>query len=177
MKRITIQKYDTSSADTTTMSEDESEDDFDYTLLTNINYKKPRGGTVQDNFTKEDIKAKLKGYIPLKTMKEKKMLNYLTPFKTWIRYINTTSRLFRTGGLLMKVQYPDYITLANPTTKISWSVQLADNILFIHPPETNLKKEQTILPIIKMTREQEKEQRIKDKLYKMYLKGELQCKK
>ena len=97
-------------------------------------------------------------------MQEKRVLETLPVFKTWIRYINRDTKQFRTGGLLMKVSYPDYIMLVNPSKNLTWSVQLKDNILFYREPE--VVDEETI-----------REQAIKDKLYEMYKRGELVSKK
>jgi len=117
----------------------------------------------QEQMSPEEIKEKLKDYIPLKTMKEKQILTTLKPYKTWVRYINQHTKQFRTGGLLLKVAYPDYIMLVNTNKKLTWSVQLKDNIIFIKDPEI-IKKEES---------EQQREQEIKDKLYNMYKHGQL----
>lgn len=98
------------------------------------NFKKPPGGTYQDNITREEILEKLEGYIPLRTIQEKRVLTKLPIFRTMVRYINEKSKKFRHGGLLSKIVYPDYIMLANPTLNLVWSVQLKDNIIFIKDP-------------------------------------------
>lgn len=102
-----------------------------FTSIVNTHYT---NGSKQENFTINDILKKLVNYIPLKTMNEKEILQQLPIFKTWIRYYNVKTKQFRTGGLLMKVSYPDYITLVNTTNKLSWSVQLKDNIIYIPDP-------------------------------------------
>lgn len=177
MKRFIIHKKDSSSSDTDYTSEYTSDitDDDSYTdntdqsdkivfnSITRTNYKKSSQGSRQDNLTKDEIKDKLKGYIPLRTMQEKKILTKLPYFKTWIKYINENTKQFRTGGLLMKVVYPDYIMLANTNQNLTWSVQLKDNIIFIKDPKEQQKEGE----------QQKKEDQIKDKLYEMYKKGEL----
>lgn len=179
MKRFIIHKKDSSSSDTDYTSEYTSDtsditddsytdttnqsDKIVFNSITRTNYKKSSQGSRQDNLTKDEIKDKLKGYIPLRTMQEKKILTKLPYFKTWIKYINENTKQFRTGGLLMKVVYPDYIMLANTNQNLTWSVQLKDNIIFIKDPKEQQKEGE----------QQKKEDQIKDKLYEMYKKGEL----
>lgn len=176
-KRILIEKQDTSTTKPTdtfsqTLSYEEdtdysaTEQDLEYRFMSivNSNYRKPKGGTYQENMSTEDIRKRIEGCYVLKTMEEKRVLETLPLFKTWIRYINRDTRKFRTGGLLMKVSYPDYIMLVNPSKNLTWSVQLKDNILFYREPEVNDK-------------ETLREQAIKDKLYELYKKGDLYSKK
>lgn len=179
MKRFIVHKKDTSSSDTDYTSDyTETTDDTDsyYTDSTNenggklifnsisrTNYKKSSHGSKQDNLSKEEIKEKLQGYIPLRTMQEKKILTKLPYFKTWVRYINENTKQFRTGGLLMKVVYPDYIMLANTSQNLTWSVQLKDNIIFIKDPKDQKDRME----------QKKKDEQIKDKLFDMYKKGQL----
>ena len=144
-------------------------DDKVFTSIVNTDYRKPVSGSKQDNFTRDDILKRLVDYIPLKTMKEKQILQQLPVFKTWIKYYNVETKQFRTGGLLMKASYPDYIMLVNTSNNISWSVQLKDNIIYIPDPrKKNVKNDQ------KTQKEQkDKENLIKEKLYDMYQKGKL----
>lgn len=137
-----------------------------FNSIARSDYKKPSKGSRQDNMTKDEIKKKLVGYVPLRTMKEKKVLEQMPLFKTWVRYINNETKQFRTGGLLMKVEYPNYIMLVNTQKNLSWSVQLNENIFFIRDPSDadNYKKER------------ENVQVTKDKLYEMYKRGELKKK-
>jgi hypothetical protein len=133
-------------------------------------YVKPKKGTVQDNYTKEEINNLLKGYVSLKNSSQKKYLLTLQPFKVWVKYYNPTTKKFRTGGLLMKVD-PDlrFITLGNPSQKINWSVQLKDHVIFVPNPQ---KKEEEI----KEQKEQIREENMKDKLLNLYKQGKLQKK-
>jgi hypothetical protein len=63
----------------------------------------------------------------------------------------------------MKVSYPDYITLLNPSQQLTWSVQLKDNIIYIKDPkETVLKQNKNDL---------------KEKLFHMYQHGQLSLKR
>jgi hypothetical protein len=159
-------------------------------------------------YSKEEILKQLKGYIPLTTLEEKKILKELPIFKTWIKYINLNNKQFRSGGFLMKVQYPDYITLVNTKYNIMWSVQLNNAIIYIRDPR--IQKEQK--PITKIEKENTEEtinnkkdetseyydtdsyytetytytdtytankeiEMIKDKLYKLFIKGQLTTKK
>ena len=183
-KKLIIEKQDTSKYST---EPDYTETDLEYTesyyhdnldteqkggmqafkSITKSEYAKPVRGSKQDNLSRDEVKEKLKGYIPLRTMEDKKMLTKMTPFKTWVRYINNSTKQFRTGGLLMKVEYPKYIMLANTNNNLTWSVQLKDNLIYVKDPkESELKQ-----------REREKEQEIKDKLYDLYKRGQLQTKK
>jgi hypothetical protein len=142
-----------------------------YKRLIESNYKKPINGSRQDNLTRDDILKRLQNCIPLKSIRDKQILEELPIFKTWIKYYNTTTRQFRTGGLLMKVSYPDYIMLVNTAQNITWSVQLKDNIIYI-PDQTIVKQTQ------KQKEEAEhKEKMIKEKLYDMYKRGKLAAKK
>lgn len=193
-KRLVIEKRGTSSTDSESQSESYLVDtdsylvDTDFTeteegkklfqSLTQSNYKKPREGSAQDNMTIEEIKEKLKGYIPLKTMDEKEVLKRMPIFKTFVRYINNKTRQFRLGGNLLKVEYPDYIVLGNLDMQMSWSVQLKDNIIFIRDPRLKRVDDEEKYQRRKQQREQakalkDKEKLIKDKLYKMYKNGDL----
>jgi hypothetical protein len=184
-KRLIIEKKGTSTTQSfftgsETDTENESDSyvvDTDFTeteearrlfkTIAESDYVKPKNGSVQDNFTIDDIKEKLKGFIPLKTMEDKKILTKLPIFRSFVRYINTKTKQFRTGGMLMKVEYPDYMVLVNKG--ISWSVQLKDNIVFIRDPR--IERDQPT-PIKKKS-EKEQEKIIKDKLYTMFKNGEL----
>jgi hypothetical protein len=139
--------------------------------ISDSNYKKPKGGTYQDNLSKSEIKKKLIGFKSLKTKEAKKYLLTLTPFKTWIKHYNPTTRQFRTGGLLLKVDPKlRFIMLVNTANKISWSVQLDDNIIFVPDP---LKKEQEEKDKKDREINIKKEEIIKDKLYKLFITGKL----
>jgi hypothetical protein len=178
MRRFIVQKQDStrttedesditeSYLQDTSYVEDTEEQEGGATRFNSIarsNYKKPSKGSKQDNMTKDEIKKKLVGYVPLRTLKEKKILEQMPLFKTWVRYINNETKQFRTGGLLMKVEYPKYVMLVNTQNNLSWSVQLDENIFFIRDPSErdNYKKER------------ENVQLMKDKLYEMYKRGEL----
>ena len=147
-----------------------------YTSLVNSTYKKSKNGSVQDNLTREDIINRLDNYIPLQTMHEKKILTRLPYFKTWTRYFNTKTKQFRIGGLLMKVEYPDYIMLVNTGKKITWSVQLKDNIIYI-PEDVDLNDVNQKEKQKEKQNEKKKENEIKEKLFKMYKNGELSRKR
>jgi hypothetical protein len=142
-----------------------------YTSITEAEYKRPRKGTKQENFTKDDIRERLDGYKSLRTARDKKYLLTLQPFKVWIKYYNIKTNQFRTGGLLSKVD-PDlrYIMLVNTRFNLTWSVQLDDNIIFVPDPKIALEKERLKQEEIK---QQKKIEKTKDKLYELYLKGKL----
>jgi hypothetical protein len=146
-----------------------------YITVSRPQYKKPPQGSIQDNFTKDEILRRLQNCIPLKTLQEKRILNELPIFKTWIRYYNVEKRLFRVGGLLLKSGYPEYITLINPKQNVTWSVQLKDNIIYIQDPNkqemTRQEKQQ------ERKEKKKKENMVKEKLYEMYQNGRLTVKK
>jgi hypothetical protein len=100
-------------------------------------------------------------------MQDKKVLERLPLFKTWVRYYNTQTKQYRVGGLLMKVVYPDYIMLINTAQNLTWSVQLKDNIIYIPHPKVAEEKRQ----------EKKRDNIIKDKLLEMYKQGKLTTKK
>jgi len=145
-----------------------------YKTIVDSNYRKPRGGSKQDNMTLDDIKEKLIGYKALRTMEDKQVLKYMPVYRTFVRYINKETNQFRTGGLLMKVSYPDYIMLVNTKSNLTWSVQLKDNIIFVRDPGADVIEE-TQYKLEERERE-EKEDVIKQKLYQMYKRGELRKK-
>lgn len=143
------------------------ENPYKFRSICDVKYKKPREGTKQENMTRDDVIKQLDNYIPLKTLKDKRYLEQLPLFKCWIKYYNVKTRQFRLGGLLIKVCYPDYIMLLNPTHKLTWSVQLNDNIIYMPDPR-----------VIDLSRtEKDKERFIKNKLFDMYKRGKLTVKK
>ena len=147
MKRLYIKKQET---DETTENEYQQP---------SIPKRQQQYKSKQSKFTEDEIAEKLRGYVPLKTSEQKKYLETLPLFKTWIRYHNTKLDQFRSGGILIKVSHPDYIVLRNTNNNVAWSVQLKDNIIYVPDP--------------KIKRERDKEQRVKDKLYEMFQRGEL----
>jgi len=158
---------DVTSVPATTTLQTTNEERVIYTSIVNSKYKKPQSGSRQDRFTKEEILKRLENYIPLKTMQDKRVLERLPVFKTWVRYYNTQTKQFRVGGLLMKVVYPDYIMLINTARNLTWSVQLKDNIIYIPHPKVAEEKRQ----------EKKRDNVIKDKLLEMYKQGKLTTKK
>lgn len=172
---------------TTQRQKNEQDGGASYLSIARSNYKKPRGPSKQDQLTLEQIRTKLQGHRELKTIREKAILQYLQPFRVWVRYYDTKKEKFRVGGLLMKVDYPNYATLVNTKNNISWSIQLNDNIIYI--PETAVEsakkrareqmREKTIPKTPEMTEKTEntdtstREDLIKEKLYDLFLKGKL----
>lgn len=175
-KKIIIKKQNSESdSDSYLYSDSESNNKYNFESLANSTFVKPSSGSMQDKMGKEDMKKKLEGYKTLKNSQYKYLLT-LPLFKTWIRYYNPTTKQFRIGGLLMKVD-PElrFIMLVNTGLKKSWSVQLKDNTIFIPDPdkiqETDPEPETETL--IKENNTKRQEYIIKDKLYKMYLEGKL----
>lgn len=170
-KRIIVKKLNSSDSESTTTTITDSESEFDSTEDSTIYKRKEYNSIVnsryklnskQDKMSEDVVKQKLQGFIPLTTIRDKKILTTLPLFKTWIRYINIKTGQFRIGGLLMKVEYPDYIMLVNNDKNLTWSVQLKDNMIFIRDPSRR--------------EEVKKEQLVKNKLYQMYRNGELKRK-
>jgi hypothetical protein len=168
------------STDSYDTSDSTNKNQYQFMSIVNSNYKKPKGGTQQENMTKEQVKQKLKGYKVLKTMKEKKELLTLQPFKVWIRYFNTITKEFRIGGLLKLVD-PDlkYIMLVNTRNRLTWSVQLKDTYIFIPKDIKEKAREKELEKTRKkelekqLEKQREKEDLIKEKLYKLYINGKL----
>ena len=134
----------------------------------NPNFKKPTEGSVQDNMTTSEMINSVKGYRKLSTIEDKAILKTLPLFKTRVKYYDTEKKLFRSGGVLTKVEYPTYIMLMNIVTKAGWSVQLNKNMIFIPEDAVDNASKQT---------EKKKEEITKDQLYKLYKKGEITRKK
>ena len=75
-----------------------------------------------------------------------------------IKYISNEG-LFRTGGILIKNGFPDYIVLLNGYKKVTWSVNLKKNNIFMED-----------------LRVRQKVKKEKDNLYKLYQAGLLRVK-
>lgn len=170
MKKVKVVKIRKLQKDSES-SESESESSCStsqWKSISTIKYKKPKGGTRQDNLTKPEIIEKLDGYIKVKSLSQ---LEDLVPFKSWVKYIAKDTKKFRTGGLLSKLGYVDnkltYLTLFNPSMKLTWSVQLANNDIWIPDPKITIERE----------KEKEREDYIKEKLYSLYLDGKIKITK
>ena len=172
-KKYIIKKIENDDSESdlySTSSSGSGSDKYNFDSLANSTYIKPISGSLQDNMLKEDMKKKLIGYKTLKEHNHSVLLT-LPLFKTWIRYYNPTTKQFRMGGLLMKVDSElRFIMLVNTGIKKSWSVQLKDNVIFIPDQNTTITETKNI---IKENNVKQKEYIIKDKLYKMYLEGKL----
>jgi hypothetical protein len=160
---------------------DSEEDRF--VSIVDSGYKKSKYGSKQDHMTGYDMVHQLDNYVSLKTLKEKRILERVTPFKTWIRYLNINNKKFRVGGLLMKVEYPDYIMLVNPKLNLTWSVQLKDHIIYVPDKDFPRNKEEREMIKIKrkeLEKRKEKEEKmdiLKDHLFSLYKTGKLTLKK
>ena len=101
------------------------------------NYERPEF-TEQDYISsnKPLLKEKLKDYIQV----EYKFIKDIPP-KTWIKYINQHG-MYRSGGILIKNEYPLYLVLKNPYKKVSWCVNLKNNYIFMEDIKT--KKEEKL---------------------------------
>ena len=116
------------------------------------NYQK-EGITIHDtlNEDKDKIISSLEGYVRIPYKFCDKLI-----LGARIKYI-TDEGLFRTGGVLIKNGFPDYIVLLNGYKKLTWSVNLKTNNIFM---EDLIEKEKV---------KQEKEN-----LYKLYKAGMIQ---
>jgi len=142
-----IETYTDTNTDTTT----DLESDEQFREIKRFIIKRNK----QDTLTLNEIKDQLIGYIKLKTIEEKSLINKLPIFRTHIRYINLKLKKYRMGGLLLKSDYPDSITLINTVNNFVWTINLDDVVLYV--------KENIVTEEIK-----------KNKLYKLYQKGELE---
>lgn len=160
---------------------DSEEDRF--VSIVDSGYKKSKYGSKQDHMTGYDMVHQLDNYVALKTLNEKRLLERVTPFKTWIRYLNINNKKFRVGGLLMKVEYPDYIMLVNPKLNLTWSVQLKDHIIYVPDkdyPRNREEKEMIKIKRKELEKKKEKEEKmdiLKDHLFSLYKTGQLTLKK
>ena len=75
------------------------------------------------------------------------------PTGVWIKYVSYEGK-FRNGGMLIKNGAPDYFVLKNIGRKITWSVNLKKNVIFME----DFKKRQL-------------EKIEKNKLYELFKKG------
>ena len=103
-----------------------------FTSITDAVYRKPVGGSAQDHYTVNDVRKQLRDHVALKNDEDKQLLKEFPPFRVWVRYYNNVTKQFRTGGLLTKVVYPDYIILANVRKNVTWSVQIRDCTFYVH---------------------------------------------
>ena len=115
------------------------------------NYQKPEI-TFHDeiNEDKDKIINLLEGYIRIPHNFCDKLI-----LGSKIKYISDEG-LFRTGGILIKNGFPDYIVLLNGYKKLTWSVNLKTNNIFMED-----------------TRERDKIKKEKENLYKLYKAGVL----
>lgn len=122
--------------------------------LNNDNYNRPKV-TKQDLISEnnDELKNKLKNWV---LMPE----DYLDRIKCgiWIRYVSHQG-LYRSGGILINNSSPTYLVLLNPKLNKTWSVNLANNYIFIEDIEKKKKVE-----------------KIKNDLYELYQKGMLDVK-
>ena len=72
---------------------------------------------------------------------------------TWIKYINSKNE-YRSGGVLIKNEYPQYFLLRNPYTKYMWKIELENITIFLNN-KNNYSEEMLI----------------KNNLYKLYKEG------
>jgi hypothetical protein len=172
-----------------------------YRTLAEAAYSNPNP-SIQDGYTKEDIIKKIQGRRALGPDELHELLEYKSG-KIWIKYFNRKLKKFRNGGLLVKVD-PElqYVVVIHPSMKLTWTVNLQDNILFVPNKEQIIKKEEEKTPIVvvqvikeggepakkqKQTQKVEKEEvtkkglseeeKIKNYLYKLYLENRLKKKK
>ncbi len=102
--------------------------------LGNDKYKKSNN-TVQDNLTKDDIDILLEDYNEVEDYKDLKAgmhIRYYTIIKN--------NKYFRMGGTIIKIDLDNkYIVLTN-NNKSTWSVQLANSIIYKKMTTEEIKK-------------------------------------
>jgi len=120
------------------------QDDKDY-----IRPEKTKQDLINEN--KENIRNRLKNWILVPA-------DYLDKLDLgiWIRYVSANGK-FRSGGIIIKNSSPDYIVLKNPKLKVSWSVDVKKNYLFIQ----DIPKKQ-------------EEEKMKEVLYQLWKKGDIE---
>ena len=123
-----------------------------FVRASDLHYEKPTEGSKQDQFTKKEIKDKLKGYL---LCSPKDLVSIKT--STWIKYMDKKTGLLRVGGVLSMVSYPDYIVLKNPYNKLSWSVQIKTNDFYAPDPKVKERKS--------------KEEDKKEQIFELYKRG------
>tara|TARA_B100000795_G_scaffold265445_1_gene247287 strand:+ start:1653 stop:2048 length:396 start_codon:yes stop_codon:yes gene_type:complete len=118
------------------------------------NYIKPKE-TIQDNMNinKELVIKDLQGYIKVDYKDCDELI-----LGSKIKYI-TNDGNYRIGGILTKIGYPNYIVLLSPYKKITWSVNLKTNTIFMED-----------------VRQTKKDKIEKDNLYKLYKAGMVEIK-
>jgi hypothetical protein len=102
-------------------------------LSADSEYKKT-GKTIQQSLSPDEIKEKLKEYIPLETIDEAQLNSHIRYFSI----DNKGKKQFRLGGFLTKLD-TDYVVLSNG--KLSWSVQKKNSIFFKKMSYDELKEE------------------------------------
>lgn len=158
------QTYETQTYDTQTYDTQTETQTYDtQTEIQTDKFAKFKVKSVQNTLTVEQIKARLEGYTALKTIDEMKILKKLPLYRTWVKYIVKDTKQYRGGGMLIQSCYPEFIILKNMQNKVSWRVNLDDVIIFVKDPINKALTEA----------EKAKEKKIKDKLFEMYVNGQL----
>jgi hypothetical protein len=101
-------------------------------LSADTEYKKT-GKSIQQNLSPDEIKEKLKEYVPLETIDDVSINSHIRYFT-----VNNGKKQFRLGGFLTKID-TDYVVLSNG--KLSWSVQKKNSIFFKKMSYDELKEE------------------------------------
>lgn len=120
------------------------------------NFVDPKNDYERPEVTKQDLisnnienmKEKLKDYVQIHPE------NYIDiDIGTWIKYISHEGK-YRSGGVLIYNKAPEFVSLKNPYTKVSWCVSCDTNVFFIK--DLSNKREEMIE---------------KNNLYRLYLAG------
>ncbi len=124
----------------------------------------------QDDYTEDDIKELVKGLKILDNIKDMEILKVFQLNKKYIKYFNKSINKFRIGGMLIRVDYPDTISLRGINSKNVWKIKLENSIIFVDINESDNEK-------YLLYKEEKKKEKLKDKLYDLYINNKLQIKK
>lgn len=110
--------------------------------------------------TIEQLRERLQNYKRIFEFKDLASI----PLGTWVKYIIIPTKDYKSGGVLIKNNFPEKFVFKNPKTQFIWSVKLSDKAFFIVDKE-------------KLNQSREKVNDEKSELYKLYKNGKLQIKK
>ena len=87
------------------------------------------GNEIQENLTEDDIKILLEDYTEVNDYKELKLGMHIRYYTIKLDKYGNQTKLFRMGGNIIKID-DEYRYLILSNNKISWSVQLNNNIFY-----------------------------------------------
>ena len=87
------------------------------------------GNEIQENLTEDDIKILLEDYTEINDYKELKLGMHIRYYTIKLDKYGNQTKLFRMGGNIIKID-DEYRYLILSNNKISWSVQINNNIFY-----------------------------------------------